>query len=338
MRRLRFPDHALLFLLPVLLVLSASFSEPAFAEESPPPEAVMEVPPPNRRLELYGVGELDWPCGVPFEDPGYAAYDSDGADRSADVRVEGSPVVWRVGDYPILYFFSEEDGELAAARRIVHVVPQPLPEITDAPRGTICLTFDDGPSADTAYLLDVLAKYNVKATFFIVANHSKNMDILPRIVAEGHTLGIHCYDHRSYEYLYKDMEHYCSDLLAAQKVVHDYTGRYAHVVRFPGGSRTANMLTSTLAGKYPELYGTLADMGIRAYDWTVQPVSATKDTAGTVEAFTHPREPYEYAVVLLHDVRRYSVMAAEEMIRWALDEGYTFAALDETFPEIHFEN
>jgi len=326
-----------LLLLVILLISEFSFPALAFAEESPLPEAVIEVPPPNRRLELYGEGELDWPCGVPFEDPGFAAYDSDGADRSGDVRVEGSPVVWRVGDYPILYLFSENDGEFAAARRIVHVVAQPLPEINEPPGGTICLTFDDGPSADTAYLLDILAKYNVKATFFIVANHSKNMDILPRIVAEGHTLGIHCYDHRSYEYLYKDMEHYCSDLLTAQKIVHDYTGHYAHVVRFPGDSRTASLLAGTLTGKYPELYDTLADMGIRAYDWNVQPESATKDTAGTLEQFTHPREPYEYAVVLQHDTRHFSVAAVEKMIQWALDQGYTFAALDETFPEIHFE-
>lgn len=322
---------------PFLLLLFSLLAGRASAEESTLPEAKIEAPPTTLRLELYGDGELYWPCGVPYEDPGFAAWDAEGRDRSGDVRVEGSPVAWRVGDYPILYFYPISDGELAAARRIVHVVPQSLPEVTPPPSGTICLTFDDGPCADTAYLLDVLARYNVKATFFIVANRSKYLDILPRIAAEGHTLGIHCYDHRSYEYLYKDMEHYCTDLLAAQKVVHDYTGQYAHVVRFPGGSRTASLLAGALDGQFSELYATLADMGIRAYDWTVQPESDTKDAAGTVTLFAHPREPYEYAVVLQHDTRVYSVYAVEQMIQWALDQGYRFAALDETFPEIHFE-
>ena len=329
--------YRILSLFSLLLLLFVLLSAHAFADGGDLPEAKTETPPATLRLELYGDGELYWPCGVPYEDPGFAAFDAEGNDCSGDVRVEGSPVAWRVGDYPIFYFYPINDGKLAAARRMVHVVPQSLPETTQPPEGTICLTFDDGPCADTAYLLDILAKYNVKATFFIVANRSKYLDILPRIAAEGHALGIHCYDHRSYEYLYKDMEHYCTDLLAAQKVVHDYTGRYAHVVRFPGGSRTASLLAGALDGQFSELYGTLADMGIRAYDWTVQPESVTKDTIGTVTLFTHPKEPYDYAVVLQHDTRVYSVYAVEQMIQWALDQGYRFAALDETFPEIHFE-
>ena len=329
--------YRILSLFSLLLLLFVRLSAYAFADVGSLPEAKTETPPATPRLELYGEGELYWPCGVPYEDPGFSALDAEGNDCSGAVRVEGSPVAWRVGDYPIFYYYKINDGELAAARRMVHVVAQSLPEIKQPPTGTICLTFDDGPCADTAYLLDILAKYNVKATFFIVANRSKYLDILPRIVAEGHTLGIHCYDHSSYQYLYKDMEHYCTDLLAAQKVVHDYTGRYAHVVRFPGGSRTASLLTAKLDGKYPALYGALADMGLRAYDWTIQPESATRDTAGIISQFTHPKEPYDYAVVLQHDVRYYSVQAVEQMIQWALEQGYRFAALDESFPEIHFE-
>jgi hypothetical protein len=42
-------------------------------------------------------------------------------------------------------------------------------------------------------------------------------------------------------------------------------------------------------------------------------------------------------VVLQHDARLFSVRALESMIEWALKEGYTFAALDETYPEVHFE-
>lgn len=322
-----------------VLLLSCSLllcAPPASAEADPPPHPVEQIPSPFRRLELIGAGELDWPCGVPFEDPGFIARSDDGEDRSAAVTVEGAPIPWRVGDYTITYLYSESDGSIAAARRIVHVKSQALPETVAPPAGTICLTFDDGPCENTERCLEILAAHNVKATFFIVANQTKYLHLLPKIVEGGHTLGIHCYDHRSYDMLYRDEEHYFTDFLKAQKIIHDYTGQYAHTVRFPGGSRTASYLAGTLKGGYPELYAILHDMGVRPYDWNVQPESGTKTVEGTIMDFTHPYEPYEYAVVLQHDARRFSVEALDQMLRWAEDEGYSFAPLDTTSPEVLF--
>lgn len=91
-----------------------------------------------------------------------------------------------------------------------------------------------------------------------------------------------------------------------------------------------------MPGGYEELYGLLHDAGFRAYDWNVQPESVNKTTESTLVEFTHPEKPYDYAVVLQHDTRRFSVAALDRMIEWALGEGYTFAALDETFPEVSF--
>lgn len=285
----------------------------------------------DTRLALLGPEPLRWPCGVPFEEPGFQVWGRDGILEGAKPEVEGEVTVWRAGEYKLRYRYGDAEAE-----RTVLVVPQELPEVVQPPKGTICLSFDDGPCADTAEVLDILAKYNVKACFFIVGSQTKYLDILPRIVEEGHTLGIHCYDHVSYGMLYRDAEHYFTDLMRVQEIIHEYTGVYAHVLRFPGGGRTASFLAGTLKGGFPELYARLADMGIREYDWNVQPESEEKTVEGTIVSFTHPREPYEYAVVLQHDVRRFSVKALERMIRWALDEGYTFAALDETFPEVHF--
>ena len=136
---------------------------------------------------------------------------------------------------------------------------------------------------------------------FIVANQTKYLDLLPKILEGGHTLGIHCYDHGSYDMLYRDEEHYFTDFLRAQKIVHDYTGQYAQVVRFPGGSRTASYLTGTLKGGYQELYGILHDMGVRPYDWNVQPESATKTVEGTIVDFTHPRDPAAHSIEFNRD-------------------------------------
>ena len=182
----------------------------------------------------------------------------------------------------------------------------------------------------------MLAKYGVKACFFVIASQTQYLHLLPKILEQGHTLGIHCYDHRSYGWLYQNERNYFTDLMAAQEIVHDVTGQYAHVVRFPGSSRTASFLAGTFPGGSEEMYRVMREAGVRVYDWNVQPESATKTTEGSIIDFTHPKEPYEYAVVLQHDTRLFSVRALESMIRWALEEGYTFAALDDTFPEIHF--
>lgn len=61
----------------------------------------------------------------------------------------------------------------------------------------VVFTFDDGPNpAYTPKLLDLLKKYNIKATFFVLGQNVKRYpDIIRRIVNEGHTLGNHSYDH-----------------------------------------------------------------------------------------------------------------------------------------------
>jgi peptidoglycan/xylan/chitin deacetylase (PgdA/CDA1 family) len=59
------------------------------------------------------------------------------------------------------------------------------------------LTFDDGPIPEvTIWVLDILAKYNIKATFFCVGdNVNKFTEIFNRIISEGHTVGNHTYNH-----------------------------------------------------------------------------------------------------------------------------------------------
>jgi peptidoglycan-N-acetylglucosamine deacetylase len=66
-------------------------------------------------------------------------------------------------------------------------------------RNTIALTFDDGPdSIYTPRLLDLLKKYQVKATFFVVGEKAKqHPDIIKRMHQEGHEIGLHNYRHIS---------------------------------------------------------------------------------------------------------------------------------------------
>lgn len=61
----------------------------------------------------------------------------------------------------------------------------------------VYLTFDDGPIPGlTPWVLDILAEYNSKATFFCVGeNVKKHRSIFDRIIQEGHTIGNHTYNH-----------------------------------------------------------------------------------------------------------------------------------------------
>jgi peptidoglycan/xylan/chitin deacetylase (PgdA/CDA1 family) len=64
-------------------------------------------------------------------------------------------------------------------------------------RREIALTFDDGPHArDTLGVLEVLAKHNIRATFFLIGGDAeRNVDLVRQIHEGGHEIGIHCYRH-----------------------------------------------------------------------------------------------------------------------------------------------
>jgi peptidoglycan/xylan/chitin deacetylase (PgdA/CDA1 family) len=64
-------------------------------------------------------------------------------------------------------------------------------------RKVCAVTFDDGPTAGTAGVLDALAAAGVKATFFVLAgNARRHPELLRRIAAEGHTVAVHGNTHR----------------------------------------------------------------------------------------------------------------------------------------------
>jgi len=63
-------------------------------------------------------------------------------------------------------------------------------------QAVVALTFDDGPNRRTMELLDILARYGVKATFFVVGEDvQQRPELARRIVAEGHAIGNHTYSH-----------------------------------------------------------------------------------------------------------------------------------------------
>ena len=127
----------------------------------------------------------------------------------------------------------------------------------------VYLTFDDGPSEEnTNAVLDVLKNRNIKATFFVVGeNVLKHPETAQRIVAEGHTIGIHCYRH-DYEALYESVDSYLKDFDKAYRAVLEVTGEKARLYRFPGGS-----INSHNREVYSDIIAAMDARGFIYFDW-----------------------------------------------------------------------
>lgn len=174
-------------------------------------------------------------------------------------------------------------------------------EITDINDGIrqVYLTFDDGPSDNTDEILDILASYNVKATFFVVAkNDEDSVRLYNRIVDEGHTLAMHSYTH-VYSQIYADIESYKEDVLSLQEFLDNVTGIKPTIYRFPGGSSNTVMNIDIM-----DCIQFLSDENITYFDWNVSSGDATGNgyPATTIaDNVINGVVKHDNAVVLLHD-------------------------------------
>ena len=191
---------------------------------------------------------------------------------------------------------------------------------------TVYLTFDDGPSARTAEILDILQRYGVKATFFTVGQTDEAAaGLFKRIAAEGHCLGVHSFSH-DYRTIYSSVEAFLTDFKAQYDWIVQTTGVHPQIFRFPGGS-----INSYSGGLYQELVAEMTRRGFAYFDWNVSGGDATgQATAASVAAgATRGMDSLRRAVVLLHDSapRTYTVAALPAIIEAYQAAGFTFRTL-----------
>ncbi|MBR0427479.1 MAG: polysaccharide deacetylase family protein [Clostridia bacterium] len=201
--------------------------------------------------------------------------------------------------------------------------------------GVIWLTFDDGPSANiTPKILDILKKENVKATFFVINYSDNNEHLLKRIVAEGHTIGIHGYSHE-YSKIYKSKETFMKNVYTLQDRIYKSTGVKTMYTRFPGGS------SNTVSRKYckgimTELTKEMLAKGFKYYDWNISSGDAggAKNAKDVYKNVTKNLSKKRGNMVLMHDFggNKKGLEALPEIIKYAKKEGYTFARIDDDTP------
>lgn len=128
----------------------------------------------------------------------------------------------------------------------------------------VYLTFDDGPSANTSKILDILDRYGVKATFFVVGKEGDwAEEALLDIVERGHSLGMHSYTHK-YAEIYESVEAFAEDFLKLRGYLEDVTGVISNIYRFPGGS--SNTISDLDMNEFADY---LDSWDVRFFDWNV---------------------------------------------------------------------
>ena len=285
-------------------------------------------------LSMLGEEHVTIMAGLSYEDAGCTAADNLGNDLSAYIKTDNGVVPWLAGEYEVRYSITSEKGDEISAVRTVSVLAQELPE-EKLPEGkTIYLTFDDGPGPYTEELLDLLKKYNVKATFFVTDQQHDFIDLIAREAAEGHTVGVHTLLH-DYDEIYASEENYFRDFFAMEEIVFQQTGSYTRIFRFPGGS--SNTVSRINPGIMTRLTQAMNDMGYQYFDWNVVSGDAggTKKTKEIIQNVKDGCSEHRVSMILQHDIKDYSVAAVEEIIKWGLENGYTFRALELNSPAMH---
>lgn len=178
----------------------------------------------------------------------------------------------------------------------------------------VYLTFDDGPSENTARILEILDEYGVKATFFVTGEEAaSHPERYQAIVDGGHTLGMHSFSHR-YNEIYASEDDFGSDLLKLQEFLEETTQITPQFYRFPGGS--SNTVSKQPMSVFCDY---LTDNGITYFDWNVSSKDANSPMRSVDEIVrncTADLERFENAVILLHDASNKSstVEALPEVI------------------------
>ena len=178
----------------------------------------------------------------------------------------------------------------------------------------VYLTFDDGPSIYTNEILDILKQYDVKATFFVLGKESEaDQEAMRRIVAEGHSLGMHSYTHQ-YDQIYASGEAFAEDFQKIRDYLFQVTGVKSNIYRFPGGS--SNSVSNVDVHVFIDY---LREQNVTYYDWNIASGDAAKVSLSAetiLENATKGLEKNETSVILFHDAasRRTTVDALPMVI------------------------
>ena len=178
----------------------------------------------------------------------------------------------------------------------------------DPKEHSVYLTFDDGPIPEaTPFILDTLAKYGIKATFFMVGdNVRKYPHLFERIKAEGHQVGNHTYNHMGS--VRHTLKTYVKNTNKANELIHSKYFRPPH-----GWMRPAAYIW--LNRKYKVV---MWDVVTRDYSRLL----TAEDVVNNIKTYTR-----NGSIITFHDSLK-SIdklyTALPESLEWLISQGYQF--------------
>ncbi|MDF2540561.1 MAG: putative rane protein [Herbinix sp.] len=185
----------------------------------------------------------------------------------------------------------------------------------------IYLTFDAGyENGYTATILDALKKHNVSATFFLVGNYlTTSPDLVQRMVAEGHTVANHTYNHPDMTNI-TGMDSFRKEIEDLERIYKDITGQ--DLVKFyrpPRGKYSVNNLTMAKELGYKTFFWSLAYV-----DWYNDKQPSKEEAFNKLLGRIHPG-----AIVLLHSTSKTNSCIMDELLTKWEEMGYTFGKLED---------
>lgn len=188
----------------------------------------------------------------------------------------------------------------------------------------LALTYDDGPNdPHTPHLLEVLARHNVKATFFFIGRFvAEKPDIASEVARAGHALGNHTFNHPNL--IFCSAARVRSELEQCRKILEDTVGAHSWLWRPPFGARL------------PHVMSVARKLGLEAVMWTVSSNDWKIYTADGIEQRVAARV-HGGDVILMHDGghvrmganRARTVEATDRLIPRLKDQGYEFVTVPE---------
>ena len=181
------------------------------------------------------------------------------------------------------------------------------------------ITIDDGPSRYTNEILNVLNKYDARATFFMI---DKNMKSHPNevkcIIENGNTPGFHSVSHDIHQ-LYKTDKSAKEEFDINKQTLLDLTGVESNIVRLPYGSKPY--------ASY-ECYENLVEAGYKMWDWDIDTQDWKVDSDKVLENVITYSKGKDNIVVLMHE-RKQTAKNLESILKYLKSEGYTFLPIEE---------
>lgn len=180
----------------------------------------------------------------------------------------------------------------------------------------IALTFDDGPVARTALILDILKRHAAPATFFCIGQRARqHPQMLRQLDAAGHLIGNHSFTHSYFIDLFSTRR-LRAELADTDAAIAAATGRQPRLFRPPYGVTTPNFARALRAS------------GHHCIGWSVRSLdTVAKDEAALLQKVAAALAPG--AVFLFHDTSAATAAVLDEFLRQTRERGFRVVPLDQ---------